>query len=77
MKFSHDKILENPQILNQRLSRIRTRHRFLKLLGRDQFDEKLPRYVSPQSLYSTSDEDFVINICESTMQMYDDFLKTM
>jgi hypothetical protein len=77
MKFSHAKILENPQILNQRLSRIRNRHRFLKLLGRDQFDEKLPRYVSPQAFYGTIDEDFVINTCESTMQMYDDFLKTL
>lgn len=77
MKFSHDKILQNPQILNSRLSRIRSRHRFIKLLGRDQFDEKLPRYVSPIEFFGSSDEDFVINTCESTMEIYDNFLKTL
>lgn len=77
MKFSHDKILQNPQILNARLSRVKNRNEFLKLLGRNQFDEKQPRYVSPQALVASTDEDFVINICESTIEMYDNFLKTL
>lgn len=77
MNFSHDKILQHPQILNSRLSRVKNRCEFLKLLGRNQFDEKQPRYVSPQALYGASDEDFVVNVCESTIEMYDNFLKTL
>ncbi|XP_070495366.1 transcription termination factor 3, mitochondrial, partial [Chironomus tepperi] len=77
MKFSHDKILQNPQILNTRLSRIENRHKFLKLLKRDQFDEKLPRYVSLKDIYSGSDDEFVTQVCESTIETYDNFLKTL
>ena len=77
MKFSHEKILQNPQILNTRLSRIVNRHKFLKLLNRDQFDEKLPRYVSLKDLYSGSDDEFVVKVCESTIETYDNFLKTL
>lgn len=77
MKFSHVKILKNPELLHTRLTRMRNRHKFLKLLGRDQFDEKLPRYVSAQAFYSGTDEDFVVNVCESVMETYDNFLKTL
>lgn len=77
MKFPHDKILKHPEILNTRLIRLRSRHQFLKLLGRDNFDEKQPRYVSPLALVSGTDEDFVVNTCESTIEMYDNFLKTL
>jgi hypothetical protein len=77
MKLSHDKILKHPEILNTRLSRLRSRHQFLKLLGRDNLDEKQPKYVSPLTLVSGSDEDFVLNTCESTIEMYDNFLKTL
>lgn len=77
MKLSHDKILQNPQILNTRLSRIENRHKFLKLLKRDQFDEKLPRYVSLQDIYSGTDDEFVTQVCESTIETYDNFLKTL
>lgn len=77
MKFSHDRILQYPQVLNTRLSRIETRHKFLKLLNRDQFDEKLPRYVSLKDLYSGTDDEFVTQVCESTIETYDNFLKTL
>ena len=77
MKFSHDKILQNPQILNTRQTRIENRHKFLKLLHRDQFDEKLPRYVSLKDIYSGSDDEFVTQVCDSTIETYDNFLKTL
>lgn len=77
MKFSHDKILQNPELFSMRLSRMKNRHQFLRLLKRDQFDEKLPRYISAESFYKGTDEDFVFNVCESTIETYDNFLKTL
>lgn len=77
MNFSHDKIIQSPQLFSTRLSRMKNRHQYLKLLGRDQFDEKKPNYVSPQNFYGGTDEEFVINVCESTMETYDNFLKTL
>lgn len=77
MKFPHEKILESPQILNTRLSKLETRFKFLKLLKRDQFDEKQPRYVSAKDIYSGTDDEFVTRVCESTIETYDNFLKTL
>ncbi|KAG5675415.1 hypothetical protein PVAND_005323 [Polypedilum vanderplanki] len=77
MNFSKEKILQYPQIFATRLSRMKNRHQFLKLLGRDQFNEKLPKYVSPEAFYSGTDEEFVTNVCDSTMETYDNFLKTL
>lgn len=77
MKISHEKILQEPQILNTRIGRLENRFKFLKMLKRDQFDEKLPRYVSLKDIYSASDDEFVTNVCESTIETYDNFLKTL
>jgi hypothetical protein len=77
MNFSKEKILQSAQMFNTRLSRMKHRHQFLKLLGRDQYDEKLPNYVSPEAFYSGTDDEFVVNVCGSTVETYDNFLKTL
>lgn len=73
----HKKIVDSPEVLNSRRIRMEERYKFLKFLRRDQFDEKLPGYVPLKSLTLATDDEFVIDICKSTSEMYDNFLKTL
>lgn len=77
MKISHDRILQSPEILTSRRHRLRQRHEFLKFLGRDQFDETKPGFISFKSFVEGNDKDFVLNVCKSSLGIYDDFLKTL
>lgn len=77
MKISHDKILQAPEILSTRKHRLRERHEFLKFLGKDQYDETQPGYVSFIALIGSSDKDFVLDVAKSTFETYDNFLKTL
>lgn len=77
MKLSHDKILESPEILTSRKYRLKQRYEFLKSIGKAQFDETKPGYISLKSLVEGTDPEFVQNVCKSTLETYDNFLKTL
>jgi len=77
MKLSHDKILQTPDLLLYRRHKLRQRHQFLKFLGKDQFDETKSLFIPLKTLLLGSDKDFVINVCDSTPAIYDNFLKTL
>ncbi|CRL01140.1 CLUMA_CG014487, isoform A [Clunio marinus] len=77
MDISHDRILQSPEILTNRLSRLKQRFQFLKLLGKAQFDETKPGYISFKMFLEGSDEDFVLKVCKSSLERYDNFLKTL
>lgn len=77
MKFSHDKILQSPEILTSRRYRLKQRHQFLKSLGKAQFDETKPGYISMRSLVEGTDQEFVQNVCKSSLETFDNFVKTL
>jgi len=77
MKIPHDKILQSPEILTSRRHRLKQRHDFLRLIGKLQFDETKPGYISLKSFVEGNDKDFVLNVCKSSLETYDNFLKTL
>lgn len=77
MNISHDKILKAPEILATRKHRLRQRHEFLKFLGKAQYDETQPGFVSFIALIGSTDKDFVLNVCKSSLETFDNFLKTL
>ncbi|XP_055380774.1 transcription termination factor 3, mitochondrial [Condylostylus longicornis] len=77
MKLSHELILLYPHILTSRLFRIKERHKFLKYLGKAQYDMNEGQFISPKQLVEGTDEYFVKNICNSSMEEYENFLRTL
>jgi len=77
MKIPHDKILQTPEILLSRRHRLKQRHDFLRLIGKLQFDETKPGYISLKKFVEGNDKDFVLNVCKSSLETYDNFLKTL
>lgn len=77
MKIPHEKIVQSPEILTSRRHRLKQRHDFLRLIGKLQFDETKPGYISLKSFVEGNDKDFVLNVCKSSLETYDNFLKTL
>ncbi|XP_045122400.1 transcription termination factor 3, mitochondrial-like [Portunus trituberculatus] len=77
MGLSHQQIVQFPHVLLTRDFRMRQRHGFLKLLGRDQYDPSKPNYVSPLALVSGTDAEFCLSLAKSSVQAFNDFLKTL
>lgn len=77
MKISHKQILQSPEILSSRLYRLKQRFGFLKFLGKAQFDPTQPGFISFRSFVEGTDKDFVFNVAKSSLETYDDFLKTL
>lgn len=77
MKFSHEKILQSPEILTSRKYRLKQRHGFLKSLGKAQYDETKPGYISIKSLVEGTDKEFVENVSKSSLETYNNFMKTL
>lgn len=77
MKISHEKILKSPEILTSRRHRLEQRFRFLKFLGKVQFDETKPVYISFKALVEGTEQEFVLHVCKSSLETYDNFLKTL
>ncbi|CAN7998924.1 unnamed protein product [Ixodes hexagonus] len=77
MALSHDQLLKFPGILRSRRCILKPRHEFLVKLGRDQFDATQPNYVSLKALVSGSDADFCENVAKTSVDTFNQFLKTM
>ncbi|XP_032666853.1 transcription termination factor 3, mitochondrial [Odontomachus brunneus] len=76
MKLSRDFIVEIPQILTCRTTRLRQRHMFLVEMKKAQYDPSKPLYVSPVALVSGTDLDFCRHIAMTSIDIYNAFLKT-
>jgi hypothetical protein len=76
MKIPHEKILKFPEILSSRRHRLKQRVEFLKHLRKAQFDETKPNFIPFKALVSGDEKEFVINVCKSSLDSYDNFLKT-
>ncbi|XP_044750479.1 transcription termination factor 3, mitochondrial [Coccinella septempunctata] len=77
MGVTHDDIVKCPQILTYREHKLKERYMFLKKLNRVQFDPKKPNYTSLIMLVSQSDADFAVEVAKSSIQAYNEFLKTL
>ncbi|KAK7070174.1 mTERF [Halocaridina rubra] len=77
MGLSHVQIIEFPKILTSRDFILKQRHGFLKLIGRDQYDCSKPNYVSPDTLTGGTDIEFCTNICKTSVQDFNNYIKTL
>ncbi|XP_076272945.1 mitochondrial transcription termination factor 3 [Rhynchophorus ferrugineus] len=77
MKVSLEQIVENPEILTYRKKRLRERHLFLVKLGRDQFDSRKPNYVALTTMVKNDDGTFATEVAKSSVNMYNNFLKSL
>ncbi|XP_062556204.1 transcription termination factor 3, mitochondrial [Armigeres subalbatus] len=77
MQVTHAEILKHPEILESRDHRTKQRHGFLKFLGKAQYDPSKDLYISLKTLVEGTDQEFVINTAKSSMQCFDDYLKTL
>lgn len=77
MGVPNEDIVKDPQILTCRLHKLRERFMFLQKLNRLQFDPKKPNYISLMTLVSESDGHFAVEVAKSSIQTYNEFLKTL
>jgi len=77
MGLSHETILQNPFILTKKSLFIKSRHLFLKKLGRDQYNPKKPNYVSPKVFCEENDADFCELGARVPVELYNKFLMTI
>ncbi|XP_012270091.1 transcription termination factor 3, mitochondrial [Orussus abietinus] len=77
MKIPHELLAKQPDILTFRKERVIQRHKFLALLGRNQYDPSKPMYVAPKTLVIGTDLEFCQNVARESIQTYNDFLRTL
>ncbi|KAM4864715.1 transcription termination factor 3, mitochondrial isoform 1-T3 [Thomomys bottae] len=77
MNIPHHIIVKFPQVFNSRLFKIKERHLFLAYLGRAQYDPQKPNYISLDKLVSVPDEIFCGEIAETSVENFENFLKTL
>nr|CAH7719697.1 unnamed protein product [Callosobruchus chinensis] len=77
MKIAIETIVETPEILTCRQSRLMPRHLFLEKLGRTQYNPKKPNYIPLTSLVAESDSNFATELAKSSVAAYNEFLKSL
>merc|ERR1712071_485090 len=77
IEMDHETIMKFPAVLTCREFRLRQRHQFLRHLERDQYNPKLPNYVSPLHIISSSDSHFAFHVAKSSLLHFTDFCKTV
>jgi len=77
MGLSHEAILRNPIILTKKRLFLKSRHLFLRKLGRDQYDPKKPNYISPKILCDENDANFCEFGARVPVDLYNKFLMTI
>ncbi len=77
MGVEYDQIIKFPDILRARLHIIKSRHLFLKHLGKNQYNPKQENFVSLQSLVCGVDAKFCDLIAKVPLSLYSHFQKTL
>nr|CAG4647351.1 EOG090X0C5Y [Megafenestra aurita] len=77
MKLDHESIMRFPGVLSCRNFKIKQRHEFLIHLNRAQSNPKLPNYISPLDIVKDSDANFAVYTAKSSIQLFNDFCKTL
>jgi len=76
-KIPHEIIARFPTSLTRTWHTILPRHKYLESLGRAQYSPKLPKYVSPTALSEGEDKEFAEQIAGTSVQLYNQFQKTL
>ncbi|XP_030830492.1 transcription termination factor 3, mitochondrial [Strongylocentrotus purpuratus] len=76
MEIPHKLLLKSPQVFLGQVNRVKDRHKYLTLIGRNQYNPKDPGYVPLMSLFKLPDEAFCKDIARTSLQEYERFLKT-
>lgn len=75
MQLQRDTIVQVPNILLCRKTRLQQRHMFLAELKKAQYDPTKPMYVSPLTLVSGSDVEFCRDVAKTSIEIYNEFQK--
>jgi mTERF domain-containing protein len=75
--MDHTTILKFPSVLTTRDFRLKQRHEFLRHLNHDQYDPKMPNYISPLDLIRDTDANFATHVAKSSVDLFNQFCKTM
>ena len=75
--YPQEHLVCQPVSLRARVRRIDSRHKYLKLIGRDQFDASKPNFVSVESLILCEDKEFCEKTAKTSYQEYVTFQKTL
>ena len=77
MKIPHELIAKQPEVLDWKMRYIEERHLYLKKLGRDQYDPKLPLYVPLSAFYILEDNEFCEKYAKTSVKDFNLFMKTI
>jgi len=77
MGLDRQMIINTPKILTARQYRLRSRHQFLLYRGAAEYDPARPGYVSLADLIDDTDEWWCAKVARTTVQEYDDFLRSI
>jgi len=76
--YSRQMLVRQPQVLAEADAlEVKTRHLFLKAIGRAIYDPAKPLYISPTALATGGDLDFATAVAGTSMEAYNEFLKTI
>lgn len=64
------------EVLDVKMRFIEERDKYLKALGRAQYDPTKPLYI-PLSAFAVSDEEFLEKYCKTTKEDFFKFIKTL
>ena len=73
--LTHTQLVRHATLLVNRINIIKPRYEFLKFLKRDNFNTEKPDYVSPDSLWEGTIQDFCEKVAKTTVEDYECFLK--
>ncbi|XP_066250322.1 transcription termination factor 3, mitochondrial [Euwallacea similis] len=77
MDVLHEDLLNFPEALGCRATRLKQRHQFLVKLRRDQFNPRKPNYISLSTMIKGTDVHFAVEVAKSTIEEFNLFLKTL
>ncbi|GBN38046.1 Transcription termination factor 3, mitochondrial [Araneus ventricosus] len=77
MGIPHETIIKFPEIFTRRAFITKQRHLYLVHLNRAQYDPTQPLYVSLRDLVLLSDSEFCEKCAQTSVDLYNEFLKTL
>jgi len=75
--YTNQVLLHWPAILAVPAREVKTRHAFLRFLGKSQYDPKKPNYVSPKVISETTDQEFCAQVAKVPIDIFNKFLLTV
>ncbi|ELU01943.1 hypothetical protein CAPTEDRAFT_122568 [Capitella teleta] len=72
-----ERIVEYPLCLSLSHQSLKMRHKFLAHLGRTQYDPRLPNYIPLGILMGGSDKEFCEKYVKVSLEVYEEFIKTL